>query len=269
MCDDYFLVIKMINGWEIRDARYEDIHKIDQKDFEQLVKTLEIKQGDVIADLMSGYGAATREILKYCRNIKPILVDMSEKQLDRSKKELGTNLVERILADVKYCPLKDGSVDKVVIKMGLHEVPQNDQQTVIDQSYRILKQEGILAIWHMMLYTREEQKLFQDILREKDRLAGLDSLIVNRYFYRKDEIETYLDNAGFRDTKLFCEMDFDLAAEKRLHGEFNGDEDKLMSWMDYIRKRVPRELKSKTRYIDQGRIIKMTFRQEIIKSTKF
>jgi ubiquinone/menaquinone biosynthesis C-methylase UbiE len=259
------MVIKMINGWKIRNAVYETVHNINPTDLHQLVKSLEIKEGNIVADLMCGYGAVTREILKY-HQVIPILLDNSEEQLKKSYQELGK--IERIFSDIRECPLEDESIDRAVIKMGIHEVPKKDQQIIINQVYRILRQRGVFSMWDIMPTTEEEQILFQDIIRKKDKLAGFESFVTDRYFFKLDEGMNYLRTAGFKEVEHIHKMNFWYSIDKLLNSDFRNDKNKLEEWNEYIRQRVPENLKSKLGYVDKGEKIEMNFEQGIIKGSK-
>jgi len=242
---------------------YENIHNVSPIDLYQLVQSLEIKDGNIVADLMCGYGAVTREILKY-HKVNPILLDKSQEQLERSCDGLG----ERILSDMRTCPLEEESVDRAVIKMGIHEVPKTDQQTIVNQVYRILKQDGIFSLWDVMPTTEEHQILFQDIIRKKDELAGFESFMIDRYFFRLGEIQDYLKTAGFRDIEHVHKIKYRLSTGKRLDAEFKVDKTKLEEWNQYIRQRVPEHLKPILNYVDKRNTIEMTFEKGIVRARK-
>ncbi len=175
---------------------------------------------------------------------------------------------KKILADARKIPLENDSVNKVVVKMGIHEVPRKDQQLIVDEIFRILRKGGIVSIWDVMPLKKDEQILFQRVIRKKDELAGFDTLVKNRYFYREDEIKANLKKAGFSKIKLFSPISYRLSTEKRLDEEFGGDKKKLEKWNDFIRKLIPKNAKKRLHYIDKGNTIKLTFRKAIVKAIK-
>jgi ubiquinone/menaquinone biosynthesis C-methylase UbiE len=265
-------MINKTEGWKKRNVRYEEIHNVNPFDMQKLVESLEIQNANRIADLMCGYGAVTREILNYCKetgiSVNPVLIDLFSEQLNKSYEELKGNNITRIIADVREKCLEHNSIDRAVIKMGVHEVPKKDQQIIIDNVYNSLKLGGIFSMWDVMPSTEEQQILFQDIIRKKDELAGFDSLTKNRYFFRLDEAISYLTKAGFKDVEHIHKIEYKFSSEKRLQPEFNGKEEKLVQWNDYIRNRVPEHLKEKLRYEDKGRTIDMAFTKGIVRGKK-
>lgn len=264
------------DGYDIRNVRYEYVHGVDADAFEQLIRGLDLQSGNVVADLMCGYGAVAREVMKYAARqglkIRTILVDLYAKQLERSCDELeglesGCS-VTRILGDARSCPLRDESVDRVAMKFGLHEVPQTDQQGVVNHCHRVLEPDGYFVVWDTMPICTSEQMVLQDVVRKKDEIAGFDDLVKNRYFFRQDEAEGYLRSAGFRGIKILHETTYKLSTKKHLESDFNGDESKLMSWNEYIRGRVPEYMKASLGFADKGKSIEMTFRAAMLRATK-
>jgi len=266
------------DGYKIRNVRYEEIHNVPQDFFDTIVKGLSIKNGDNIGDLMSGYGAISREVLKYAeKNKKRIelwLLDNHLEQLDRSHEELAhwehpSNLqqlkIHRIHSDARFSNvLKENSLDHAVMKMGLHEIPQCDQQGAVDNAYNWLKNGGTLMIWDRMARKKEDQELFSKIISEKDRLAGFDSFVKNRYFFRLDEGIEYMKKSGFKEVKVFKEIYLNFTSKVRLHTEFGGNENTLKSWNEFIRASVPEAMKKRLKYQDNGDDIKMVFAKAII-----
>lgn len=266
------------DGWAIRNVRYEEVHKVPQTFFDELIEGLNIQEGDVIGDLMSGYGAVSREVLKQAskenKSISIWLLDNHKEQLDRSYTELlefdhPQNLskyqIHRLICDMRSPDsLKENLFDKIVIKMGLHEVPQEDQQKVIDNSYRWLKKWGKLFVWDRMPLRKDDQELFGRIIAKKDTLAGFDSFVKNRYFYRLDEGKKYLQQAGFRNVKVFKRIYLNFSSRVRLHTEFGSDLNKLREWNNYIREIVPEEAKERLKFEDKGDDIRMYFSKNII-----
>jgi len=256
------------DGWKKRCVSYESIHSIDPQDISILVESLEIRDSDIIADLMCGYGAVASEVLKQAREkgigINLILLDAYLEQIKRVPSHVNCR---RLIEDIRQSSIEPGSVDKAVIKMGLHELPAEDQQSVVDRIYRILKQGGILSVWDVMHMTLEDQTLFRLIISKKDKLAGFESFVEKRYFFRQSEIEEYLKNAGF-NVEFVHEIRYRLHTSKRLDTEFGGDKGKLEEWNQYVREVVPDSMKERLEFRDRGENISMTLRKGIIRGKK-
>ncbi|MBI5390229.1 class I SAM-dependent methyltransferase [Candidatus Woesearchaeota archaeon] len=286
-------------GWNIRNVVYEYIHAINPENLKTLVEHLEMSDGNIVVDLMSGYGSVMKEVLRQAHeksiSIVPVLVDMYEEQLDRAITELHLTLRDGNfgksihLEDGTQCYLKqedarklycfwNNSLDRVVIKMGVHEVPKTDQQKIISEAYRVLKFGGVFGVWDLLPLGKQEQRVIQDIIRKKDELAGLESLAEQRYFFRRDEVWNYLEHAGdshyypykagFKDIEEVSTFPFCLSTEGRLDAEFHGDHNKLECWNNYIRYRVPPSMRSFFQYRDNGHTIQLMFRDGIIKGRK-
>jgi len=61
---------------------------------------------------------------------------------------------------------------------------------------------------------------------------------LDRYFFRLDEIQSYLKTAGFRDIEHVHKINYQSSTEKRLSTEFGGDQSKLEAWNQYIRDEI-------------------------------
>jgi ubiquinone/menaquinone biosynthesis C-methylase UbiE len=265
---------KKRNGYYERMVRYEEIHAIRQEDFDSLVEALQIEDGHLVADIMCGYGAVAREVLTYANqndiSVRTVLVDKNPIQLRRSHEELGRRpfVVERYLADARSLPFPANYLDRAAIKMGLQELQPKDKLEVVREVCCALKPGGIFGLWSVLCKDGNDQKVFQEVIRKKDQLAGFDSLAENRYLEREDEIERLLINSGFEDIELVRDIDYRLSTKGRLRPEFKGDVSKLQEWNEYIRAIVPDSMKERLQYDDKGDTIYMTFRQGIMRAVK-
>ncbi len=264
------------HGWQKRNVRYESIHGVQQADFDKLVESLDLKDNMLVGDFMSGYGAVSREICKYAnarglRDLSVVLNDRFSAQLERSRQELsdvvGSTKLVRCQCDIRNLCLSDDQFDRIAIKMGLHELPRDTQQAAVNEIYRVLKPEGLFAVWGLIPNTLEEQDLFNKIVRKKDELANLQSLARERYFFQQGELENYVAKAGFREAIVYHEMPLRLETHKHL-GDPDGDVTKLQNYNDYIRQIMPEEMKAKLSYEDKGDTISLSFRQGIVKARK-
>jgi ubiquinone/menaquinone biosynthesis C-methylase UbiE len=255
------------DGYKKRFVFYEKIHSIKQKDMDRLIKAINPREGEVILDLMSGYGSVTTNILEYTNknntSVNTVLLDNYKEQLVRSDL-----LVLKIIADARKLPFLDNSVDKIIIKMGLHEIPKKEQQKVVNEVFRVLKKGGEVFIWEMLSKDTDEQLLFQKSVRKKDGLAGFHSFCSNRYFLREDELLGLLENSNFVDVKVFHRFKYTLSTKGRLESEFLGDTQKLDEWNNYIRTIITDEQKTKFGFVDKGETIQLTFNFGLVKAIK-
>lgn len=266
------------DSFDVRIVRYEYIHSIKARSFDELVKLVNPNSGETILDAGCGYGSVTREILKRNRDKKLncILADSSATQLARARAELASIGFEHG-SDIRFfkdnlvdTKLENGTFDTVVAKMLIHEIPVGKQQDAIDNAHAILKSGGRLIIWDMTL-DKDTQRFIQDIFRMKDKLAGFHSLEINRYFLRFDEIEALLAEAGFKDVRRAYTIASSVVTKKRLKQEFGGSKIKLNQWHDFIRARadeVDSSVLKCLKFKDDGDRISFTPPKAIITAVK-
>lgn len=194
-------------GFDYRIVEYEKIHQIKQEQFDKLVETIDPKPGDVILDGMDGYGAVSREILKRTERsgFKPEIytIDESKTQIERERANIPEIDEQHITqGDIRETGFPSGKFDSVAIKMGIHELPKEEQPRIFSEVHRILKPKGKFVVWDLALNERN-QKVFQDIIRKKDELAGFNKLVQDRYFPRYNELGKLFEDAGFDDVRSY------------------------------------------------------------------
>lgn len=280
-------------GFDDRLVNYEYIHGNQNVDFIHLMKALDLKETDIILDGCGGYMDVSKRILGCFTGKKPeiYVLDESSLQLSRAKDKGLLSDDHLIQGDISKIPFDDNYFDKVVVKMGMHEMPFEKQKIAFQECYRVLKPGGLLVIWDLALPDDETQKLFQDIIREKDRLCGFDSLVKNRYFQKYDELVDLFGQAGFKNIKKEFPIESHLLMERRL-SEFISkdrldllrsksvispdDEDvlyhnahkRLSELCDYIRNRVPEHMKERIQFKDTGSNIEMVISKVIMSGKK-
>ena len=280
-------------GFDDRIVNYEYIHGNQQEDFVQLIKALNPIETDTILDGCGGYMDVSKKILNRFSDKKPdiYVLDESSLQLSRAKEKQLVPNNHLIQGDISNIPFPDNKFDKVVVKMGMHEMPLEKQRTAFQECYRVLKPGGKLVIWDLALPDDETQKLFQDIIREKDRLCGFDFLVKNRYFQKYSELVELFNQAKFTNVLEEFPIKSHLSIERRL-SEFvskdrlqilnsktkiTSEEDdvlyhnahnRLKSLCEYIRNRVPEHLKQQLQFHDTGSNIEMVISKVIMSGKK-
>lgn len=257
-------IASLRKGYDIRIVPYEEIHSIRPQDFETLVRVINPQPGDYILDAGAGYGAVTREVVLRSKtdDLRFCVLDISPVQLKRGirnlERKLGGVFVHehvRFVQDSLLHPAcEDSSFDKAAAKMVIHEIPRYLQPQALKEIFRVLKPNGKLVVWDLML-DGLTQKFFQDVIRKKDELAGFQYLAKYRYFLREDEWVELLTVAGFTEIKKEADVFYELHTNKRLGAELGGDEQKLLEWHEFIRERVkelPAEVQEKLRFKDRG-----------------
>lgn len=221
-------------GYDIRKQNMEKAHGVRERDWDALIKTIDPKQGEKILDLMGGDGVVASKLYDYASKkgigLSLGVMDAFSKQLERAPKHL-----ERIVGDVRRMPVKSGTYDKIVVKMGFHELPLIEQQESLKEVYRTLKPKGKLVIWMVGLKNSHEQNTFHKFAREKDRIAGFNDFVENRYFPTKQQTKEYLSDANFTGIKERYNNTSVMNTYARLNGDFRGDKTKLENLNNYMR----------------------------------
>lgn len=262
-------------GFDLRIVRYEKIHSIKDKDFDELFKIINVQESDTILDAGCGYGSVSREILKRSNvtNLKLILYDLYELQLKRAipelngffNNELENRRIKLIHGDLRKISLKDASVDKIIAKMVIHEIPVADQGKVFKEFYRVLRPGGKLIIWDTNL-KNSTQLFFQSVIRKKDELAEYNHLYGTRYFLREEEMQKLATEANFQLFRKTHTIEYTVNTGKRLIPEFAGDLNKLSKWNTFIRKlanELPTDVLEELQFQDKEKTIEFNVEKAI------
>jgi len=265
------------SGWSNRCVDFKKIHGNENNAFSALVSDMNLKEGMEIADIMCGYGSVSKEVLENCRkkgiSLRLHLLDAYEKQINGSENYLAnytTNgcSINRIIGDAKNLPIKEKSLDKVIIKMGLHEVQKNNQMRILSNSFRSLREGGQLYVWDIMGKDEEINKYFNMIAKKKDELAGYTSLVKNRHFSSNKEIVELMKSVGIRNITNLYTDDFHFDTKKFLEVDFSNDNNKLTEFNEYIRNLLPSHIKKEISYREEGDNIGMIFERRIIRAER-
>jgi ubiquinone/menaquinone biosynthesis C-methylase UbiE len=264
------------NDWNRREVDFSKVHGDDSRAFQSLIRNLKLRPNVNIADIMSGYGAVSQQVLEECKRkgikINLTLSDSSETQIKKSKQTLniyenkGYN-INRILSDVRIPHLSKESLDIAIIKMGLHEVPKQDQPRVLRNLVDSLKSRAELYVWESFGNTEEVNEYFNMIVRQKDRLAGYSEMVKNRYFPTREQIVEKMKDAGLRNIKQIYEGEFEYPTY-RLSVDFKGDKTKLDQWNQYIKILLPPNVRKKVKFKDYGDWIDLKFTKGIFVGRK-
>lgn len=260
------------DGYNIRKVDFSKIHGVAGEDLEKLADAMEISDGARVLDLMCGYGAVSAHILdrteKERLKIELSMCDLHKVQLDRIPDAVRAMAADVTVGDARNLPYDDGVFDAVVIKMGLHEVPHIDQPLVFQNVFRVLKPGGRFVIWEVMPNTGEQQDAFTEQMQKKNELAGYESIVVDRYFTRGEQMPWLFEEAGFVDVKQVFEANFHQSTLGRLDSELGGDRHKLDELNAFVRRCTPASIRSEVDYLDEGDSISMKVPNRIFRATK-
>ena len=287
--------IKEKAGFDVRIVDFKLVHNQKQEDFDAFVDIIDPRDGQIILDGMDGYGAAAKEILDTAsqKGFKPEIytLDESAVQVERARKNIPDIDEKHIIkADVRETPFANDFFDTVVIKMGIHELPKDEQQKAANEMFRVLKQGGKFVTWDLSLVDPETQKVFQDVIRKKDEIAGFDKLVESRYFPRRNELLALFEKAGFKDVSVAHKVDAKLSLRVREselvskertqimneRGFVTEEEeeqlevlgkkkcDELVAFAKAYMKNVPEDVKKRMNYIETENDIRFEPNKEVI-----
>ncbi len=252
-----------MQGFDNRLVSYEHIHSISPGDFEKLLDAINPQTGELILDAMCGYGAVGKAIMQKVLQANVYFLDESGVQIERAKKNVPQANPNNFIVDsLPHSNFQDEYFDNIVIKMGLHEVLLSEHLKILKEFHRILKNTGKLIVWDIML-NNNTQKLFQDIIRKKDQLAGFNLLTTERYFFREDEFKINALEAGFKNINEFHTISYRFSSKKRLASELNNNINKLIELNNFIRGTFNDTLKSTLEYEDLGDDIQFSITKKI------
>ncbi|MFA0790443.1 class I SAM-dependent methyltransferase [Microbulbifer echini] len=244
------------DGYNVLDQDALDTPEVSSESRGKLLEALDLCDGDRVLDLMCGSGTTSQVLLEYAEEsaigISLSMCDTHYSQLRRIDPKVREGAVDITLGDARALPYETESFDVVLLKMGLHEVPQLDQPLVMREVFRILKKGGRFIIWQLLPTTGVWQDVFTDIVRKTSMLARCESQAFNRYFPRDDQLTWLFKNAGFAEYEQIFKVDFSYSTRARLDAELAGDSSKLEILNNFARDRAPQEVRDSALWRDTG-----------------
>lgn len=268
-------------SFDLRNVRYEEIHSIKREDYDALVDAVELRDNMSILDCGSGYGAVTREILQRAEaekrtGLRVDLIDESHYQLERARKELA-RWIDSGMVTIKFihgtfpqdCPAEN-RYDVIIAKMVLHEVPVESQPAFVEALFGHLNEGGRVAVWDLCL-APESAEFYRQTIREKDRLAGFETMTQRRHFLSEPEMRALFDNSSFHSVEFYRNIAYRFETKKRLGPELRGDTSLLEALNAAIRNRtrtLPAEILPTLAIQDDGDNISFAIRKAIFVGTR-
>ncbi len=155
----------------------------------------DLKEGEIVLDLGSGAGfdcfLASNKVGE-----KGFVfgVDMTEEMIEKAKENAVkgnyTN-VEFKLGQIENIPLENSKVDVIISNCVINLSP--DKQSVFNESYRVLKKGGRLAVSDIVSYNEIPKDIKEDLMLYSGCISGASSI---------DEITKMLQNAGFKNINI-------------------------------------------------------------------
>lgn len=205
-------------------------------EFRELLKGVRFTGNDRVLDLGCGTGTQTLVVGRRCGSI--VGVDVSETAVEQAQ-QMGTHFDGMIDASFHCTPIEAAgfdaeSFDKVCSFCVIEHIP--NYQEVLKELHRLLKPNGQMILSADSLETITDQKIIEQHAREN---------FVFQYF-REDSFRKALEEAGFRDIKIwpifrseFARREFEGGIRKQFSYGFIG------AYLKYLRLRLAEALTSK------------------------
>lgn len=260
------------DGYDKRHVDFAKIHGVRDDDLRSLALALDLHEGSRVLDLGCGYGEVSASILtdvdRRGIGIELFLCDLHEAQLRSVPPDIQARAKQIVVGDARNLPFPRDHFDSVVMKMVLHEVPIWDQPAVCEQVRRVLRPGGAFVVWGVMPPDGEAQDVFNRIMQFKNALAGYESLVRDRYFFRLDQLLRMLTEAGFADARELRQVHFRQSTLARRDSELGGSNEKLDQLNTYCRAIISPELAKRIDLTDSGEDIQFTVANHIVSGQK-
>lgn len=165
------------------------------------MKKYSIREQTSILDMGCSIGISTEYLeqgFPKCTNI--LGVDLSPYFLATASYRLNKDEsnIKYMHCNVENVPLQNNTFDMVSCNFLFHEVPHKPTIKIIQEAYRLLKPNGILAILDL-----DPEKLKQKLDNNKFRLWTFESTEPHIYDYYKNDISKTMTNVGFKHIESF------------------------------------------------------------------
>jgi ubiquinone/menaquinone biosynthesis C-methylase UbiE len=185
-----------------------------------------------ILDAMCGNGVISKELSKK-DNVELYLLDNSSFQIDLAKKSIKN--AKFFVGSILNTPFENDFFDRIILRNGIHEIPEDKQEILYKELFRILKKGGLFLNWATLL-TKNNREVYTDIVRMKDKIAGFRDLVKNRYFVTKEEFLELIKNSGFEKINFIdFGLDYHFSTKRWCEVDFKGNEEKLKEFNRGIR----------------------------------
>lgn len=155
-----------------------------------------VKPGEVVLDLGSGGGIDCFIARKLVGETGLVIgVDMSPEMVELARKNLrkaGYTNIDFRLGEIEHLPVADGSVDVIISNCVVNL--SMDKQQVFNETYRVLKTGGRLAISDIVATAEIPDGLQDDLRMHAGCVAGAEHYLVIRHM---------LEQTGFSDIRMY------------------------------------------------------------------
>lgn len=232
-----------MNDYNQRNVDFKTIHATSPTHFDIFYEVLRSQTPTSLLDIGGGYGSLLFEYLnRYpALNFDYHLLEASSFQIEKGKKilaERGQIQKEKLRVNFLHsefltADLTPQSFSHIVLKMVLHEFAQNQQKYVLNKTFELLQDNGMVLVW-MPLLKDYDYDFFNAVIREKDYQAGYLNLSAQRHFCHQKEFVEMAKNAGFSKINLVFNFEYILDTQLRLSSEFNNNQNAYAKWLTHI-----------------------------------
>ncbi len=176
---------------------YDELATLQRKVGLKLLQGFSAKDGcQQLVDIGCGTGFLTQQLMERHFSKQVIAIDIAFSMLQKSKIKLEsyTN-VQYICADAEFIPLNNNSVDMLISNLALQWC--QNLTAVLSGFNKILKQDGRL------LFSTFGPATLQEL---KQAWAKVDDYTHVNEFYLADDIDDFLQQAGFKDIKISSQI---------------------------------------------------------------
>ena len=226
------------------------INGISQDDYDALFKELNVRLNNnsnkKVLDLAGGSGKLTRMLReKYdaylFEHVKNLVEQAIVNGLPREKTFVANILDCDYLETIK----ESGKFDAVIIKSSTHEFPESKIVDVYKQAFSFLNDGGFIMDWDVHEPNYEISSWIKKWVNLKDEIAGLTTLVENRYFYTEEERINKMKEAGFKSPHVVYRFSYNWSVRRLGEVYWNSDEQKTKFFYEETKKlleSVPSEI---------------------------
>jgi ubiquinone/menaquinone biosynthesis C-methylase UbiE len=109
--------------------------------------------------------------------------------------------------------IADETFDRVLIKSGNHEISCERQPELYGSVLRVLRPGGLFVNLGFLFEDPQERAEVRELARVKDTLAGMTGAALNRHFLLREELYTFLANAGFVGVRAIQTLDYTIRSQ--------------------------------------------------------
>lgn len=232
-----------MNDYNQRNVDFKTIHATSKTHFDIFYEVLHAQPPSSLLDIGGGYGSLLFEYLNRFPNLNfdYNILEASSFQIEKGKKILAEHRqiqkeklrIAFLHAEFLTADLPAQKFSHIVLKMVLHEFAKNLQNSVLNKTFELLQDNGIVLVW-IPLLKDHDFAFFNAVIKEKDFQAGYLNLSAQRHFCHQKEFIEMAKSAGFSKINLIFNFEYILDTQLRLSSEFNNNEDAYSKWLTHI-----------------------------------